>query len=264
MNSGFQLADKPMSVSTAITSCFKLWWSTLGSVILFSSISGFLSMLPALFQPVESSGTPNLTPDIKTILIGIVVALINIIPNNAVFAKVIHASHNTPINSSQAMAVALTKYVQVLLFMLLLVVIFGIPFAGIGELQNLFSVDNQTKSIWALIIAVLFLTYFIVFLTIGVYWTLTIPILISENINFISAMKKSFSLIKQGWWYTGAVLSVPFLVGALAQVLLRSLIGKFSIVIGQAIFMPLNVAVLVVLYEHHKMRSGNIEHYVRD
>jgi hypothetical protein len=154
MNSGFQLADKPMSISAAITSSFKLWWSTLGSVLLFSIISGLLSMTPALFQPAQSAGAPSVTPDTKTILIGIVVALINIIPNNAVFAKIIHAGHNAPISSSQALAASLTKYFQVLLFMLLLLFIFGIPFAGMGELQHLFSIDDQTKSIWALILSI--------------------------------------------------------------------------------------------------------------
>jgi hypothetical protein len=248
-----------MSISTAVTSSFKLWWATLGSVIVFSIVSGLLSLIPVFFQPPVSSMQTVHPLDVKMILIGIVITLINIIPSNAIFAKIIHAGHNTPISTSQALAVGLTKFPQVLWFMCFLVLIFGVPFAGISHFQAMYSVNDPTKLTELAIIALLFLAYFTVFLIIGIYWILTVPIIISENVTFIHAMKKSFSLMKKGWWYTSIVISVPFLVAALAQILLKSMLGKFSIIIGQAIFMPLNVAVIAILFEHHKMRSGTVE-----
>ncbi len=267
MNNGFQLPTKPMSISTAVNSGFKLWRATLGSVLIFSLISGLLSIIPVLFQhPIPLSAntglerpeTKMMAMNIGTILINIVVALINIIPSNAVFAKIIHAGHNSPIRSSQAMAVALTKYPQVLGFMCFLVLVFGLPFGGIFYLQNMFPVDDHTKTILAISAALFVLLYFTFFLTVAVYWTLTIPVIISENVTFIEAIKKSFSLVRREWWYTSVIISVPFVVAIAAEILLKALIGKFSIVIVHALFMPLNVAMIVILYEHHKMRSWNI------
>lgn len=252
MSANFQLPNAPMRISEAVSASFKLWFENLSSVLVFSFLSGVINTLP---EYIHLSSSLNL-------FVKMGIGVVALIPNTAVFAKLIHAGHRQPISSSQALAVSLTKFPQLLLLFAIVILVCVSPLVGILKLQAVYSSNPTALPAWLFGTSMLlFMVYCMAVMIIGIYCTLIVPVMLSENKALIPAVKKSFTLVKDAWWYTSIVLSVPFFVTIIAQIGLAALIGKSAILFGQAIFMPLNVAVIVILYEHHVLRLNQHQSY---
>lgn len=235
-----------MKFSEAITKSFKLWWKTLPHVVIFSFIAALLNSWP-YFLHVNPE---NFHFDVRFIFIMTGVALINLIPNNAIFAKLGHAIHDQPISFTQAIAVSLVKFPQTVLWLGVILALVYIPLYF--AFPNSMDMTSATQvSGWLFFI----IAYVIFLITLGVYATLVFPLIINHNYSFVGAIKNSFYLIKGKWWYTSLVLSATIFIAGFFETLLRVFFKEIGSIIGMTLFFSLNMATITVLCDYHLARK---------
>lgn len=236
-----------MSWAEIVQKSFRLWWATLSSVLVFSFVSALLKNWGYFFHLQGQTIFPP-----WYLWAGAGVAIINLIPTNAVFARISHVLHNVPISLSQSLAVALLKFPKTAVWLILVMAVSYLPLSLLS-----YVIDHFSHTVVAVSVGI-FLAYMMILVTIGVYCIFVFPLIINENYSVSNAVRKSIELVKGEWWLTGWVLSTPVFFAIILQIMLRFFLGQMGEVIGFTLFMSLNVATILVLYEYHVSRSGQI------
>jgi len=228
-----------MSWSELVHKSFGLWWKTLSAVLVFNFTSALLNGWTFLFHQ---------RPQLNTtfVLISLFVLCVNLIPANAVFAKLGHAAENTPISLSQSLAVALLRFPRTLAWFGIIIALVYIP---IYFLMGHFVVNGNEAE--AVPFVLMLLVYMLFIMVIGLYFLFVFPLIVNENYSLIDALKKSYALIKGRWWFTGFIISIPIFFTVIMQRVLMVFLGEIGAMIGITLFASLNMAAIVILYKYY-------------
>jgi len=235
----FTLPAQPMTLTDAIKNTFKLWRVTLASVLPLSLAAGIVNGLPVFAKNYLGETHKDLY--LATFLF---VAIINIIPTIAIFARLGHAAHNQQVSLSQAIGVAIVKFPAVLTWVIISTA-FVLCAVGITFLLSSFPAA-------AILSALIFI---IVITSLIIYVLCVIPLIIFENLPVIAAIQKSFALTKDQWWYGGALLTVIVMFGAVVNVAGTLMMGTLGTIIAYCFTLPLQTAMIIIFYEHLKLRA---------
>jgi hypothetical protein len=234
----FTLPAKPLPLGDAIINTFKLWQATLFSVLPFSIFAAVVNGVPYFVMN-------SLHDKLLIVVLFLIAALINIIPLTAILARIGHAAHNQPITLSQALAISIIKYPRVLGWLIILCT--GMS-AAAGLLYLLFHIT--------LVFVLLFLSGVLAFLTLMVYFMCILPIIIFEDLPVVEAIRKSFQLTKNQWWYGAWLLTVIVTLNEILNTAGLYFLGMPGSLLVYCFVLPLQSSMLIVFYEHLKCRAS--------
>jgi len=221
------------SFNLSLQKIFSCWWKNLFSLLPLSLIPSLLYNQLTLNFLKES----HLALPLKIIL-GIIAALIAIYFTIALNAKSMGFVYQRPLTYSQSLALGLTRFAsffQVCLFLLVLML------PSLAGSFGLVDKNNMT-----LILVLTLLAFIAVVLLI--YSACALPLVVVENTPAREAIRQSFLLVKNHWWF---VVAIYFTVGIfnLSLFIMGSLIQKEAgILIAAILSRPLStVADIVIL-----------------
>lgn len=235
----FTLPTQPMTMSDAIKKTFELWWATLVSVLPLSLAAGIINSLPIFAKMTLGETHKDLY-----IAAFVLVAIINIIPTTAIFAKLGHAAHNQQVTLSQAVGVGIVKFPAILTWVIICTICMLFV---VGILYLLPS--NSAAFILGILIA------FLIIASLAIYILCVIPIIVFENLSVIAAIQKSFALTKDQWWYAGVLLTIVVVFGTIVNIAGTLLMGALGTVIAYCFTLPLQTSMIIIFYEHLKLRA---------
>jgi len=234
----FTLPTQPMTLTDAIGNTFKLWWTTLVSILPLSIAAAIISGLP-IFVKSYLGETHN---EFYIAVLGLI-SIINIIPTTAIFAKLGHAAHNQTVTLSQALGVGIVKFPAMLGWLAITCAVILLA-VGIVYLVS--------SSPIAIILSILIL--FLIITTLLMYVLCVVPLIVFENLSVIAAIQKSFAITKNQWWYAGGLLTVVVSFAAIVNIAGALLMGPAGSVIAYCFTLPLQTSMIIIFYEHLKLR----------
>lgn len=102
--------------------------------------------------------------------------------------------------------------------LLLLLVLVTLAFTALGVVVVLLGLAGPAAGVLALLVA------FVAFVYLGVAWSVSIPALLVEDARNVSALRRSFQLIRKRWWPAFGIL----VVGVLITFVIGLVIGLIS------------------------------------
>jgi hypothetical protein len=231
-----------MSWAELIAKSFRVWRITLSSVLVFSFAAALLRYGGILLF----SKNPGISPVVGSIII----AIILLVPTNAIFARIYYILKEKPISLSQSLAVALLRFPQTVVWLIAVMLAMYVPVTLL-----MYAMDHFSPSLAGIFVGV-FLFYVIVLTSIAIYCIFVFPLIINESYSVISAVKRSIALVKGEWWLTGLIMSVPAFFSVIVQLMGKILLGELGIMISLALFMSLNMSTVLTLYEYHLAREA--------
>jgi hypothetical protein len=221
-----------MTIFDAVKNTFRLWWDALASVLPFGL---FLGLFYAIILQNSIRHFVTLS-ELSNGIIMFVAAITSIIFINIIFIMLWHTKQHQPHLFSQALKEGVTKFLTILLWYIFII-------------GTLFLVTALL--LFLLPTGLAFILSAIPVFTAHIYLQCGLPLMLIENESPISAIQKSFALVKNHFWFGAGLMLIINLCSGLIQAFL-SLLGIAGDIISVGLILPLELSMIAVFYSYLK------------